>query len=116
MQQTVPPASSSIPPAGGLDFGGDQAWMLTGCHQSVVRTVSDGELLLQVYLALPAKCPQFPDGGKRDACQVPWLSSVIMYVSNDEALTFTQVCHSMTKPASTVLLVPQRRAEEPVYR
>ena len=42
-------------------------------------------------MALPSSCPQLPDGGKRDVCTKPAYGSVLLYISTDEAQTFTQV-------------------------
>ena len=47
-------------------------------------------------MALPTSCPQLPDGGKRDVCTQPAYGSVLLYISTDEAQTFTQVQSAAT--------------------
>ena len=49
--------------------------------------------LLQVYLAVPNNCPYGPEGKKRRlSAEDRVSSSVILYVSDDEGLSFTEVC------------------------
>ena len=47
---------------------------------------------VQVYLAVPNNCPYHPNGSKRKlSAEEKVSSSVIMYVSDDEGTTFSEV-------------------------
>ena len=49
-------------------------------------------LLVQVYLAVPNNCPYGPEGKKRKlSAEDRVSSSVLLYISEDEGLTFTEV-------------------------
>ena len=47
---------------------------------------------VQVWLALPSNCPYGPDGSKRKlSAEDKVASSVILYMSDDEGTSFTEV-------------------------
>lgn len=48
----------------------------------------------QMYLAMPSDCPEEPDGRTRVVPAGATASNVVLYISEDEGRTFTQVCMS----------------------
>lgn len=61
----------------------------------------------QVYLAVPSNCPYHPDGSKRSLSGEEKVApSVIMYVSDDEGTTFTEVSPHSTHRRTSISLDP----------